>query len=63
MIRVLFYNAQENQLRLQFDGGEVYDYFLVPPDVGRAAEVALAGENPAFFGSAIKGIYPYRRLT
>ena len=63
MIAFISYDPEQSQLRIRFDGGEVYDYFIVPPDVGRAAEVALAGGDSGFFTTAIKGIYPYRRVA
>ena len=40
---------------------KVYDYFLVPPDVARQAEVALAGGDDGFFRRTIRGVYPFRR--
>ena len=52
------YNESTQTLRLKFDGGEVYDYFFVPHEVGRLAEVGVA-EN---FKTAIKGVYPHRRV-
>jgi len=63
MISFIFYNPQDQQLRLQFEGGEVYDYYLVESSMGRAAEVALAGDNPDFFKTRIKGVYPHRRIA
>ena len=63
MITFIFYNPEESQLRLQFDGGEVYDYFLVLPEAGRAAEVALAAGDAGFFRKSIRGVYPFRRLV
>ena len=61
MIQYLGYDPQERQLRLLFDGKQVYDYFLVPPDVARQVEVALAGGDNGFFRRTIRGVYPFRR--
>ena len=62
MIHFITYNPQSATLRIRFDGGELYDYHLVPPEAGRAAEVALAGGDHDYFTSSIKGIYPYTRV-
>ena len=63
MIVFIFYNPKQEQLRVQFDGGKVYDYYLVKPEVGKQAEVALAGHDPTFFRSRIRGVYPHRRVA
>lgn len=62
-VRFVAYNEEQSTLRLQFDGGEVYDYFIVPPDVARHAEVALADGGSPFFRSSIRGVYPSRRVS
>lgn len=61
-VKFVAYNPQSSTLRLQFDGGEVYDYHIVPPDEGRAAELALVGGNDGYFKASIKGIYPFTRV-
>ena len=61
MIRFVSYSSDTSTLRLQFDGGEVYDYHIVPPDAGRAAEVALAGGDTGYFKAHIKNVYPFTR--
>ena len=63
MITVIFYNPQQQQLRLQFEGGEVYDYYLVHAEEARHAEVALAAHDQNFFRKSIKGVYPSRRVA
>jgi hypothetical protein len=62
MIHFVEYNSETTTLRVRFDGGEVYDYYLVPPDAGRAAEVALSGGDHGYFKTSIKGIYPFTRV-
>ena len=62
MIAFVFYKPEDRTLRIQFHRGTYYDYFLVPPDVGRQAEVSLAAGDAGFFRSSIRGIYPYRKL-
>ena len=61
MIHFIFYNPEQQRLRLQFDGGEVYDYYLVTPDRGREAEVHLAGGDHGYFRKFIRGVYPFHR--
>lgn len=63
MIQYLGFDPQERQLRLLFNGKKVYDYFLVPPDVARQVEVALAGGDEGFFHRTIRGVYPFRRAA
>ena len=63
VITFIFYDPKDKRLRLQFDGGEVYDYYLVPPEIGKQAEIAISGHSEAFFKSSIRGIYPFRRLA
>mgnify|MGYP001619433404 FL=1 len=63
MIQYLGYDSQERQLRILFNGKKVYDYFLVPPDVARQVEVALAGGDDGFFFRSVRGVYPFRRST
>ena len=62
MIHFIDYNPDTHTLRLRFDGGEIYDYHIVPPDAGRAAEVAMAAGDHGYFKASIKGIYPVVRV-
>jgi len=61
-LRVVSYDAEQRTLRIQFDGGEVYDYYIVPPDVGQDAQTLLANGDTGFFRAHIRGVYPSTRV-
>lgn len=58
MIRFLGYDESNQVLRVQFNK-RVYDYHLVPRDVGTQAEPMLAGGDQGWFHRVIKGTYPF----
>ena len=60
-IRAIRYDAGRQRLVVRFvDGGE-YAYVGVPPEVSRS--FAEAPSKGGFFATAIRGRYPYNKLT
>ena len=62
MVRFIGYDEESKTLRIQFDKS-VYEYFIVPEDVARQADVMLAGEDYGWIRKYLVGIYPSRRVV
>ena len=61
-VQFVKYDPESMTLTIRFDGGEVYEYGMVPSDAGRAAETALTGGDHGYFRGHIRGIYPTKRV-
>lgn len=62
LIKSVGYDPEEQTLELEFvPSGRVYDYFEVPEEIYR--ELLEAPSLGHYFNEAIKGVYPYRRLS
>jgi len=56
--RIAFDRAR-GVLAIEFEDGDVYDYFDVPESVHR--EMLAAPSKGGFFAAAIRGVYRYER--
>lgn len=56
----LEYFAEEHRLQLAFHGGEVYDYFDVPPSI--PSELLAATSKGRYFNLNIRDRFPAQRL-
>jgi len=59
-INSIGYNEESSILEVEFKGGEIYEYFDVPPQVYQ--ELMGAGSHGAYHNSHIRNRFRYQRL-
>jgi hypothetical protein len=61
VVAKIFYEEAHARLTVTFTTGRIYEYFLVPPDV--AAAFQLAGSKGTYFNTKIRDHYAFREIT
>ncbi len=59
-INSMGYNAATEVLEVEFEDGDVYQYFGVPPHFYE--EMSLSSSKGEFFQDYIRASYPYRKI-
>ncbi|MER7708687.1 KTSC domain-containing protein [Kitasatospora sp. NPDC097605] len=60
-LRAVGYDESTELLRIEFLGGDLYEYFEVPEGIYRG--LMSARSHGRFFSSTIRGKYSYRRVV
>ena len=59
-IQAIGYDAKSRLLEIEFIGGSIYEYYLVPTETHQ--ELMKAGSKGSYFHRQIRNSYKYRRV-